>query len=668
MKQALQRFERYLQRRFPLSSTRKHYRSDLRIFVRFLGKKAPQQVTPSDVDAFVESQLSQGLSPTTINRRLVCLHCFFEFLAQESPEPEWRNPVLPRRHCLKTGSSLPRDLSDREVAQLFSFIDDVRDRALFGLMLGAGLRVGEVAALRLDGLQAVDPQSRQLVQLRVRGKGDKERIVWLTPSLWQAVQAWLRVRPAVDSQALFLNRFGRPLSVSGIQYRLKHYAQEAHVKLSCHQLRHTFARRLVENGLPVDSLARLLGHAQLATTQRYIEGADPLVRAEFARAMAQLETRLVSDQPRPSLSASVQPASSARRPARRAASVQELEKLRCKLVSLPAWLQEALEAYLRWRWPTWRAQTAYQLGQDLINGIGRIMQWLITHRQVQSWESLRRTDLEAWLQARCRQGASVASTHHSFVLLRMVLRFLEARDCPLDPGLFRVPPPKKSKTALPRYLSEGEYQRLEKTLLEATEEDSEGARLDRAWFLMLAHTGMRLSELLDLRVEDVDLVRGSALIRGSKAGRDRVVYLTEPLRAALERYLKGRPHRAEEDHVFLLGGLPIQARTLRRRLAGYGREAGVKVCPHRLRHTLATRLLNGGMPIHALRKLLGHQYLDTTQIYAQVYDETLYQQFQEAMAEVGKPWQGRLGRATWEAGAEKTQQEREMVISGVGRT
>jgi integrase len=71
---------------------------------------------------------------------------------------------------------------------------------------------------------------------------------------------------------------------------------------------------------------------------------------------------------------------------------------------------------------------------------------------------------------------------------------------------------------------------------------------------------------------------------------------------------------------------------MQRRLTRYGKQAGVAVSPHRLRHTLATRLINQGMPIHSLRKLLGHEHLNTTQIYARIYDETLYGQFKETMS------------------------------------
>lgn len=168
--------------------------------------------------------------------------------------------------------------------------------------------------------------------------------------------------------------------------------------------------------------------------------------------------------------------------------------------------------------------------------------------------------------------------------------------------------------------------------MQATKEETYDACLDRAWFLILAHTGMRLSEMLDLRLGDLNLAKGLAYIRGGKPGRDRVAYLTPSLTGALSRYLERRPDLPGDDHVFILRESAPSERTIQRRLAAYGKQAGVEVSPHRLRHTFATRLLNQGLPIYTLKKLLGHQNLNTTPIYARVYDETLYNQVQEAMA------------------------------------
>jgi site-specific recombinase XerD len=114
-------------------------------------------------------------------------------------------------------------------------------------------------------------------------------------------------------------------------------------------------------------------------------------------------------------------------------------------------------------------------------------------------------------------------------------------------------------------------------------------------------------------------------------GNDRVVNLTPQLTSALGRYLNMHPDLPDDDHVFLLRGRLTATRTIQYRLAKYGQQAGVEVSPHRQRHTLATRLINQGMLIHSLRKLLGHQRLDTTQLYGRIYDETRYEQFRDAM-------------------------------------
>jgi site-specific recombinase XerD len=336
MHQACIRFAHYLHRRFAQSSTPKHYLSDLYLFIQAISEKTPEAVTAADIDGFVDQQIATGLSPATINRRLSCLHSFFEFLAGEQPEKHWPNPVSHPRHYLKLGAHLPRDASDHDVTRLFAVITDERDQAMFGLMVDAGLRVGEVTALRLDSLEA-PTAPEQMARLHLCGKGSKERIVWLTTSLWQRLCAWLAVRPAAETDHFFLNRHAQPLSVSGIQYRLQQSCLAAGVTLTCHQLRHTFARRLVEHGLPVDSLAMLLGHSQLHTTQRYIDGANPTVRADFTAAIAQLETLFIHDRVAPLARPASCPLTKPR-----TASPAELPKLHERLAALPLWRPRAL--------------------------------------------------------------------------------------------------------------------------------------------------------------------------------------------------------------------------------------------------------------------------------------------------------------------------------------
>jgi len=287
MKKEIEMFANYLHRRYGDRSTPKHYLSDVRLFQQQVGDKSVAQIRRQDVDDFIQTQLERKLKPTTINRRLASLHAFFEFVASQNPDEKLTNPVHWRWHKVKTSQPIARDASDEEVNALFGVIDDKRDQAMFGLMVGAGLRVNEVQRMRLEDLQTTFSPT-QMARLRVRGKGQKERIVWVTSGWYAVMQEWLAVRPVSSSDSFFLNQHGRPLSVAGIQYRLKSHAQAAGVTITCHQLRHTFARRLAEQRMPIESISKLLGHAQVETTQRYTAGADPELRDEFLAAMQEL--------------------------------------------------------------------------------------------------------------------------------------------------------------------------------------------------------------------------------------------------------------------------------------------------------------------------------------------------------------------------------------------
>ena len=254
MKTAITKFNQYLLARYPGRSTAKHYMSDLAIFSTFVGEQPLEAISANTIDEFVQSQNEQGLKATTINRRLAAISSFFDYLIGEAEEENRQNPVSWQRHSVRQGHRLPRDVNDDTVVRLFAVIDDSRDYAMFTLMVSAGLRVGEVVTLQLENIQ--ESANSTLTRLHVCGKGDKERIVWLTLETMTRITYWLAERPTSQHANLFLNQHGRPLSVSGVQYRLNHYCKQAGLQLTCHQLRHTFARRLAEHKMPIESLAK----------------------------------------------------------------------------------------------------------------------------------------------------------------------------------------------------------------------------------------------------------------------------------------------------------------------------------------------------------------------------------------------------------------------------
>jgi len=288
----IEQFQKWLRRKSPHASTHIHYTNDLKLFFSWI-EKAPPEITLWDIDAFIDHSQRLGYAIATINRRLACLRSFYHFLAVLSDEAP-KNPVVPKHHFIRQGQRLPRDVQDPDVIKLFAVMENVRDRAMFLLMLRCGLRVGEVRNLSLADLY-LEPTLGALPRLWLHGKGDKQRVVYLSSQPLAALHTWLEVRPVVESQAVFLNRFGKRLTVTGIQGRLARYCREAGLWLTCHQLRHTFGRHLTEAKVPVTTIQRLLGHARLRTTEVYLHISDAQLQEDYDAAMQEVLRALLLD-------------------------------------------------------------------------------------------------------------------------------------------------------------------------------------------------------------------------------------------------------------------------------------------------------------------------------------------------------------------------------------
>lgn len=283
------RFDKWLRRKSPHTTTHIHYVNDLQLFFAW-ANKPPSVITVRDVDEFIEHSQQAGHSIATINRRLASLRSFYQFLDIESDNAP-PNPVHPKRHYIRQGQRLPRDVQDPDLDKLFAVITSPRDRAMFLLMLRCGLRVGEVRNLSLNDLY-LQPTPGSLPRMWLRGKNGSQRVVYLSAQPLAALKKWLELRPASQDMAVFLNRFGERLTVTGIQDRLAQYCHQAGVWITCHQFRHTLGRDLAEARVPVTSIQRLLGHVRLRTTQIYIHISDRQVQTDYEAAMAQIAQRL----------------------------------------------------------------------------------------------------------------------------------------------------------------------------------------------------------------------------------------------------------------------------------------------------------------------------------------------------------------------------------------
>jgi site-specific recombinase XerD len=273
---AISHFCAYLRTRNYSPHTVENDGRDLRVFFTPLAKE-PREVSWRDIDAFLHHQHQAQLTATTINRRLHALKHFFDSLVSEDHTLAI-NPVKPS-HFLRRGRPLPKQRSQDQVRTLFAQMVHPLDHALCLLMLRCGLRVSEVARLRLHDLDWTQ-QSLRVEQ----GKGRKDRIVSVSADVLAALRTCLPARPEVVPDGLvFWNqkRPHRPLSPKGMQKKMERYAKAAGIKASCHSLRHTFASNLLEAGAEVISIKELLGHASIASSERYAKLSNQRVKQVY---------------------------------------------------------------------------------------------------------------------------------------------------------------------------------------------------------------------------------------------------------------------------------------------------------------------------------------------------------------------------------------------------
>jgi len=280
-------YRRSLKRRNYSIYTIRNYMSTIKQFIIWLDVPI-QAVTHKKLVGFIDHLLTRRLKPKTINCYLDSIRGFYDYLIYEE-QLQMQNPVKVG-DTLRMSKPLPRFLRDEQVLALFAQIDNPRDLAIFKLMLRCGLRVEEVAKL---SLAAVDLKRAQVFVYH--GKGAKERVLYLSRDAYQALLAYLKVRPCSRTKRLFLinkGRFkGQPLNVRGIQHRMKYYSKKAGFKVSCHQLRHTMATQMLNADADLVTIQDLLGHAYIRTTERYCRVSNHKVRRDYYQAMNKVIAR-----------------------------------------------------------------------------------------------------------------------------------------------------------------------------------------------------------------------------------------------------------------------------------------------------------------------------------------------------------------------------------------
>ncbi|EPD6977415.1 tyrosine recombinase XerC [Vibrio sp. Vb2704] len=273
LQKPLERFYEFLRSEKGLSlHTQRNYKQQLETMAQHLaemGLKDWSQVDAGWVRQLAGKGMREGMKASSLATRLSSLRSFFDFLilrGEMSANPA-KGVSAPRKK-----RPLPKNLDVDEVSQLLEVNENdplaVRDRAMMELMYGAGLRLAE-----LVGVDVRDVQLRS-GELRVIGKGDKERKVPFSGMATEWVGKWLRVRgdlAAPGEPALFVSKLGTRISHRSVQKRMAEWGQKQSVAshISPHKLRHSFATHMLESSNNLRAVQELLGHENISTTQIY---------------------------------------------------------------------------------------------------------------------------------------------------------------------------------------------------------------------------------------------------------------------------------------------------------------------------------------------------------------------------------------------------------------
>jgi site-specific recombinase XerD len=290
----LRSFDSYLKARGMAEKTRTAYGTDMEQLAEWAAAHGfdPFSLDQRTLRRFAGVISERGLSKSSVARKIASIRAFYRHLVQRglleaSPADLVATP--------KKDRYLPRVLKPAEVTGVLDAIPagsplDLRDRAMFEVAYGSGLRAEELVNLDVSDL---DPDAEEM---RVTGKGAKTRIVPAGEPAWAAIGAYLdrgRSKLARESDdgrraepALFLSKSGRRLSTSDVRRRLRISTQRAGTGagVSPHTLRHSFATHLLEGGADLRAIQELLGHASISTTQTYTRIESGRLRRAYAKA------------------------------------------------------------------------------------------------------------------------------------------------------------------------------------------------------------------------------------------------------------------------------------------------------------------------------------------------------------------------------------------------
>ncbi len=260
------------------------YQQDLAEFRRYFGIVDIEDVSGSQLVLFAQFlQQTRGLAPATVKRRLACLKSMFRWLLRHSVLAS--DPFASVDVRIRIPDRLPRCLPNSEMARLADAAEIEGDlvRLATLLLFATGLRVSELTGLRLSDIDL------STGSLRVNGKGSRERFVYVTNErVCRLLATYVEARRLLplDHDNLLLCGRGHPATPAALRLRLRRLSTRAGLerRVTPHMLRHTAATSLLEAGVDMRFVQRLLGHRSIATTQIYTHVSDAALRAAVAKA------------------------------------------------------------------------------------------------------------------------------------------------------------------------------------------------------------------------------------------------------------------------------------------------------------------------------------------------------------------------------------------------
>lgn len=263
---AHEHFVQYLTDQKRAHATILAYGKDIDQLVKFLkdmGKKHIQDIQKEDLDGFLKKLSSDGYTPKSLSRKINSIKTFYRFLKNNNyisvnPAAEITHP----RYEIKP----PRILSKVEYRALRDACKgDPRTYAIVELFLQTGIRIGELANIKLE-----DIKDHELL-IRIQ-EGHAERIVPLNKAGKLALDDYLAIRPKVKNDSLFVTKTGRPLLVRNIRTTIDRYFKLAGIEnAKVNDLRHTFIAHHLMSGTPLTIISKLVGHKRLSTTEKYLD-------------------------------------------------------------------------------------------------------------------------------------------------------------------------------------------------------------------------------------------------------------------------------------------------------------------------------------------------------------------------------------------------------------